>query len=278
MHERGAMKYREELYLAVMMLFAAVLIAANHVTQDSPVSLAGNYLYWIVRVFIEGLLFFAARQALEKYLPPKSSFMSATGIAILVSHPLFVLSVTAMDIVLGYPELGIGTAGNGMQSRTGAFMLELLYLSDNHIALCALLTLPRLLLNAAGPSEKRPPDSQKIVAAEATLDRPTTLLSAIDPPLNGQITWMEAQEHYVRITTNDEVRMVLCRFSDIVRELPDDAGMQTHRSHWVAYPAIAEAIKEGQNMKIVLTSGDSVPVSRSFRSIVETKLERLPIP
>jgi DNA-binding LytR/AlgR family response regulator len=88
---------------------------------------------------------------------------------------------------------------------------------------------------------------------------------------------MEAQEHYVRITTDEEVRMVLCRFSDIVRELSDDAGMQTHRSHWAAYPAIAEAVKEGQNMKLVLTSGDSVPVSRSFRSTAEAKLERLPV-
>jgi hypothetical protein len=271
------MKHREEQYLAVMMLFAAVLIAAGHVTQGNLVSLAGNYLYWIVRIFIEGLLFLAARQVLEKYLPQKASFMSVTGIAILVSHPLFVLSVTAMDIVLGYPELGIETNGGVMQSRTGAFMLELLYLSDNHIALCALLSLPRLLLNTENPSERISSDSQGTAAAEPTRGQAPTLLSAIDPPLSGQISWMEAQEHYVRITTDEEVRMVLCRFSDIVRELSDDAGMQTHRSHWAAYPAIAEAVKEGQNMKLVLTSGDSVPVSRSFRSTAEAKLERLPV-
>jgi hypothetical protein len=60
---------------------------------------------------------------------------------------------------------------------------------------------------------------------------------------------------------------------DIVRELPGDPrDLQVHRSHCVACSAIAEAVRDGQNMKLVLLSGDSVPVSRSFRSTVETRL------
>ncbi len=258
------MHNREELYMALTALFAALLIAASQVAENAPVSLPGAYLYWIVRIFIEALLFFSARQALEKYLPDTTSFAWLTGLAIVISHVLFVLSVTAMDIVLGYPELGIEAAGNNVQSRVTAFALELLYLSDNHIALCLLLSLPRLALRTAGDAAN---------LATVTSD---TLLSAINPPLAGQILWVEAQEHYVRITTSQEARMVLSRFSDIVRELPGDQGMQVHRSHWIARSAVADAIREGQNMKLVLHSGDSVPVSRSFRSSVEERLQHLP--
>lgn len=272
------MQNREELYMALTALFAALLIAASQVAQDSPVSLPGAYLYWIVRITIEALLFFTARQVFEKYLPRTVSFAWTTGMAIVVSHVLFVLSVTAMDIVLGYPELGIGTAGSDTQFRVRAFALELAYLSDNHIALCLLLSLPRLALRAAGDPATQSINHRLPVDGEGVRELTPTLLSAIDPPLNGQIIWAEAQEHYVRIITSNEVRMVLCRFSDIVRELPGDRGLQVHRSHWVACSAIAEAVRDGQNMKLVLLSGDSVPVSRSFRSAVETRLEQLPTP
>lgn len=268
------MQNREELYMALTALFAALLIASSQVTPDTQVSLLGTYFYWIVRIAIEALLFFTARQVFEKYLPRTVSFAWVTGMAIVVSHVLFVLSVTAMDIVLGYPELGIETAGSDTQFRIQAFALELLYLSDNHIALCLLLSLPRLALRTAGDLAKQPVIHQSWDTDGTGHDLTPTLLSAIDPPLNGEIIWAEAQEHYVRITTSNEVRMVLCRFSDIVRELPVERGMQVHRSHWVARSAIARAVKDGQNMKLVLHSGDSVPVSRSFRSAVETRLEQ----
>ncbi len=268
------MHNREELYMALTALFAALLIASSQVTQDTLVSLPGTYLYWIVRIAIEALLFFTARQMFEKYLPATVSFTWVTGMAIVVSHLLFVLSVTAIDIVLGYPELGIGTIGSDTQSRIQAFALELLYLSDNHIALCLLLTLPRLALRTTGDLATQPARHQSPNTEGSENGLTPTLLSAIDPPLNGEIIWVEAQEHYVRITTSTEVRMVLCRFSDIVRELPGERGMQVHRSHWVARSAIARAVKDGQNMKLALLSGDSVPVSRSFRSAVETRLEQ----
>lgn len=270
------MKNREELYMALTALFAALLIASSQVAQDSPVALPGTYLYWIVRIAIEALLFFTARQVFEKYLPKTVSFAWTTGMAIVASHVLFVLSVTAMDIVLGYPELGIEAAGGDTQSRVRAFALELLYLSDNHIALCLLLSLPRLALRIAGDPAPQTANHWLPDDGRDVRELTPTLLSAIDPPLNGQIIWAEAQEHYVRIATSNEVRMVLCRFSDIVRELPGDRGMQVHRSHWVARSAIAQAVKDGQNMKLVLLSGDSVPVSRSFRSAVETRLSQPP--
>lgn len=259
------MKHVEERYMAVIALFAACLIAAHSSTGGGPAALLGAYSYWLVRIGAESLLFFGVRSNIESYAPKSFSLTTITVLAILVSHLPFVLSVTAMDIVLGYPELGIDGSSAGEDSRIMELVLEMIYLFDNHIALCLLLTVPRLLQNF----NSRKPLQQE----EGTKG---TLLSAIEPPLNGEILWVEAQEHYVRITTEHENRMVLARFSDIVRELSPEVGLQVHRSHWVANSAIVSEQKNGQSLTLILRTGDTVPVSRSFKSnLVAIKSDEL---
>lgn len=249
------MKHAEERYMATIALLVACLIAAHSVSGGGPATLIGAYCYWLVRIGAESLLFFGVRSNIEHYAPKTYSLTAITIIAILVSHLPFVLSVTAMDIVLGYPELGIDGSDSGDRSRMLALALEMIYLFDNHVALCLLLTVPRLVHNFATGSVSPPGGVTG-----------GTLLSAIEPPLNGEILWVEAQEHYVRITTEHESRMVLARFSDIVRELSLADGLQVHRSHWVANSAVVREQKNGQNLTLVLSTGNVVPVSRSFKS------------
>lgn len=264
--------------MALTALFAALLIAATQMQQGGLVAAIGSYVYWIIRISIEGLLFLVTRQALEKYTPQATSTVTIAVGAILASHIPFVLSVTAIDIVLGYPELGIEDGNGDVLSRIAAFALELVYLFDNHLALCGLLSLPQLMMQRLGPGS-RDPGSLAPNGEELDRERSSgTILSAISPPLEGQITWIEAQEHYVRIVTTEEVRMVLCRFSDVTREMPATTGMQVHRSHWVAYSAAVVGEKVGQNFRLTLQSGDTVPVSRSFRSAVRTNFRNAEAP
>lgn len=248
------MKHIEERYMALIALFAACLIAA-HSAGESPAVFLGTYFYWLVRIGAESLLFFGVRSNIESYAPKSLSLTTVTILAILVSHLPFVLSVTAMDIVLGFPELGINGSESGERSRMTELALEMIYLFDNHVALCLLLTIPRLVQRSLSMQPLPQEGGNK-----------GTLLSAIDPALNGDILWVEAQEHYVRITTQHENRMVLARFSDIVRELSQTDGLQVHRSHWVANSAIVKEQKNGQNLTLLLSTGDNVPVSRSFKS------------
>ncbi len=65
--------------------------------------------------------------------------------------------------------------------------------------------------------------------------------------------------------------MVLCRFSDALRDLSSADGVQVHRSHWVAHTAIAEVFRDGSNLRLRLKSGDIVPVSRSYRAGIEKR-------
>ncbi len=248
------MKHFEEKSMAAIAVFAAILIAAHSFTEGGLIAVLGTYCYWLIRIMMQSLMFFSARSFIDNYAPSSFSKINVLVLSILLSHVPFVLSVTAMDIVLGYPELGIGSEEGGTTLRILEFGLELVFLFDNHVALCLLLSVPGWV--------------QRNVPSGVPLDKGSnkgTLLSAIEPPLLGEILWVEAQEHYVRITTKRESRMVLARFSDIVRELSITDGLQVHRSHWVAKSAVVNEKKNGQGLNLVLSTGDTVPVSRSFR-------------
>jgi hypothetical protein len=253
------MESQESRFMVAIVVLAAALVAAHGPFASEPQTVPLNYIYWVTRFTVESLLFFFIRSVFEDYLADRFDFAAITSLAIAVSHLPFVLSVTAFDIALGYPELGIEAGSDLSQPRLSALMLEMVYLADNHVALCLLLSIPRWM----APSKASPPDDTSLTAV------PATLLSTLDPPLDGDVIWVEAQEHYVRITTPRETRMILARFSDILRELSTKRGMQVHRSHWVLETAIVEQTKSGQNLNLILSTGDTVPVSRSYRKRIE---------
>ena len=266
------MASREQTAVWVIALLAALLIAASNVGPLSGATLFGGYAYWIVRIGIEGTLFILVRDALERTRFDAYPDWMRTAAAILISLIPFVLAITALDIILGYPELGIENAATVPSTKITAFGLELIYLFDNHVFLCLLLSLPRYVLAPAmAPRIADEPDAPELANPMSTR---TTMFTELDPPLRGELLWAEAQEHYVRLTTAEETRMVLNRFADVLRDLPEDAGIQVHRSHWVSIDAIAEAFREGANLRLRLRTEDIVPVSRSYRAATERLLKQ----
>lgn len=255
------MSVPEERHMALIAGLCVLLIASHDQVLLQQHGLFFVYVYATARVGIGCALFFAARAVLATYWPT-AGLTALTASAVAISHLPFVLAITALDIVLGEPELGMAAGVASPSPGVGALFWEALYLADNHIALCLMLSLPRLI-PALWPDEP-------LSAPIATPDK--TLLGALDPPLVGTVAWVEAQEHYVRITTDQESRLVLARFSDIVRELSDQTGMQIHRSHWVSRDAVVRLTKSGQTAALLLSTGDTVPVSRSYRQRVESAL------
>lgn len=260
----------ETAFFAIAILCGGLIAASNvgHVGAANPVL---AYPYWLVRVLIEAALFFAFREGIEKFAPASArghpSQPLAIAIAILASLFPFVLAITAFDIVLGYPELGLEDGGPVASSKLAEFGLELIYLFDNHVILCLLLSVPRFLMRSAADrgDVDRTPAAQAMATGNSFFD-------SLTPPLRGDLLWAEAQEHYVRLTTSNETRMVLHRFADVLRDIPADAGVRVHRSHWVAYRAGPEPFREGANLRLKLCTGDVVPVSRSYRKNVEAAL------
>ena len=248
------MKLREDKAIVIVAILSALLIASHENATVNFGGVVGSYIYWLIRIAIQAAFYIGAWTLIERYGPKSLSNLLLLASAILVSHIPFVLAITALDIVLGFPELGIDSAAPIDQSRFVVFGFELIYLLDNHFIVCILISLPRFYFSELN----RENEEQSRIGSG-------TFLSTLEPPLLGSVLWVEAQEHYVRITTDQESRMVLARFSDIVRELESQEGMQVHRSHWVARDAIVKQEKVRQGITLFLTTGDTVPVSRSFK-------------
>lgn len=268
--DQSAATAREQTYVVIIAVLAALLIAASNVGQTTGASLLAAYVYWIVRVAIEGTLFLLVRDAVDRYFAGRQPVWVIAAAAIGLSLVPFVLAITALDIILGYPELGAENAAAVPATKLWEFAKELFYLLDNHVFLCSLLTIPRLLL---GHGSETAPPARAALAGEANPSSKITMFAELDPPLKGAVLWAEAQEHYVRLTTSEESRMLLNRFKDVLRDLPSDTGIQVHRSHWVSIDGIKDVFREGPNLRIRLQTNDVVPVSRSYRAATERRLK-----
>ncbi len=75
---------------------------------------------------------------------------------------------------------------------------------------------------------------------------------------------LQAEEHYVRIHTGEGSELVHCRFGDAVEDMPDDLGLQVHRSWWVAESAVQSARRGSRRWQLNLLTGIDVPVSDSY--------------
>jgi hypothetical protein len=281
----------------IVTVLIGLLLGAHqrHAFGDSPLPL--SYGYWVLRLLMAYLLFAGALALLElSPLAPRVSWLWLALAATLMTLPLFTLCVTMLDLLLGEPEFGpagFGIDSSGATLSPGAmvalFGMESLYHLDNHMALCALIVLPRLML------QRRPETALRAalpgVAALPSLmtDPPATLgpaavpepaapafVERFDPPVTGSLLAVQAQEHYVRVITSEGAPCTLYRFGDALRELEGLSGLQVHRSFWVADAGVA-ALKNGRRgLRIVLRNGEQVPVSARHADLVQRRFgERL---
>jgi len=58
--------------------------------------------------------------------------------------------------------------------------------------------------------------------------------------------------------------MLLMRLSDAIRETAPTAGLQVHRSHWVARDQIASVKRTGDRAIMTLKTGAEIPASRTY--------------
>ncbi|WP_159700538.1 LytTR family DNA-binding domain-containing protein [Massilia sp. 9I] len=81
-----------------------------------------------------------------------------------------------------------------------------------------------------------------------------------------------AEDHYLRVVTASGSDLILMRLSDALDELGNAAGMQVHRSWWVAHGAGEALRRDGGRTVVVLRNGGEVPVSRTYLAAVRDKL------
>ena len=81
--------------------------------------------------------------------------------------------------------------------------------------------------------------------------------------LHVEVLALQAEDHYVRVHTAKGSTLLLMRMADAIAELDGQAGMQVHRSWWVARAAVSGAAPTGRRASLILVNGLAVPVARA---------------
>jgi hypothetical protein len=106
--------------------------------------------------------------------------------------------------------------------------------------------------------EASAPAEESVPAAERTGFR-----ALIPYHLGLDVMALQAEDHYVRVVTDKGNVLLRYRFSDALQQMRGLAGVQVHRSHWVAISGIERVESNGKCYNLHLRNGAVVPVSRS---------------
>lgn len=104
-------------------------------------------------------------------------------------------------------------------------------------------------------TQQRRPRAPAVEAASFIRTLPTELGTGV--------VALAAEDHYLRVHTDRGDSLIHHRFSDAVREM-GDAGVQVHRSWWVASNAVERVERDGDRHVLVLRGGLRAPVSRTY--------------
>ena len=85
----------------------------------------------------------------------------------------------------------------------------------------------------------------------------------------GPILRLTGNDHFVDVVTAAATHSIRLRFRDAIDEMDTVQGYCTHRSHWVAQEAISGVEKSGGKIRLQLSNGDRVPVSRKYKPDLE---------
>jgi len=97
---------------------------------------------------------------------------------------------------------------------------------------------------------------------------PPPLLSRIAVAKRGPLISLSAEDHYVKVSTTNGHDMTLIRLADAIKEVGDTAGLQIHRSHWVALDHVIDIQRVNDRGVAVLSNNETRPISRSYMTAV----------
>lgn len=108
------------------------------------------------------------------------------------------------------------------------------------------------------------PHGQRGDPDAATVRVAPKILERLPLPERGELVSLSVNDHYVDIVTSKGRSMLLMRLSDAIGETEGVAGVQIHRSHWVALEGVAKVHRAGGKVTVETSTGDRLPVSRGF--------------
>jgi hypothetical protein len=201
--------------------------------------MAQRIVYWLAMV----VLTYGAGQACATFmLAMVGARLNAIWLRVLVTGLICGLPVTL--VVLGVNAVAYG-------ARLTINPLEL-WADCTGISLAVVAT--SMVLVRREPSQ----------LATEPVAAPPPILERLPHPQRGRLVALSVQDHYVEVFTEKGKTLVLMRLSDAIKETGTVAGLQIHRSHWVALDAVKRVIKADGKVTVELPSGERLPVSRGY--------------
>lgn len=100
-------------------------------------------------------------------------------------------------------------------------------------------------------------------------------MSLLPAARRGEVLHMKSELHYLSVATRKGRGLILYTLRDAIRELPPDAGVQTHRSYWANLAHVKELKTDGRLATLTMSDGATVPVSRARVRELKVRLARL---
>jgi hypothetical protein len=267
-------------HLAVIILLATTM--ASHSRGLWPGDdWYGRAGYFIFRFSLETIEFVGCYYLLRVVLKRLNTGV-VLFLALLLSWPIFVLSITMIDIVLGQPEL----VGASLYGDQGALITEIFdemyWIFPKHLSFCALIALInfrvdyselfkfRFGVNTPNPSPASISDTPSSIG---TTDTP--LIKALSNRYRESPLRVQAQEHYIKVSTCLGTELILYQFGQALEDLKNATGLQVHRSYWVARDNIVGWTRQKNNIQLELKYGEPVPVSRRFEQAIREQFSPL---
>ena len=104
--------------------------------------------------------------------------------------------------------------------------------------------------------------------------KPRSVFDRLPRRLGSDLIYLTVDDHYVKAHTAAGSGIILMRFADAVAELRDH-GLQVHRSYWVASRYLKGLVQKEGRTVLRLTTGQEVPVSRTYLTGVRAALRDL---
>lgn len=89
------------------------------------------------------------------------------------------------------------------------------------------------------------------------------LRTLLPKEVRARVLRVESNQKYVTIYTENGKHTMRKSFREVNELLKDAAGMAIHRSHWVRHSLVKDLTYHNGNPKLVLTTGEVLPVSRA---------------
>lgn len=254
------------IYVGVGALLTLVLLLLEPSSAQGITGFA-SVLFWALHVAIILPILYAAQEGLGRLslfdrLPP----ITLTVIAAILGAAVFTPFAIGLDALFSAPNDSedTGSIWSRLAGEYASFV--------SPIALVWVLLNARALsqLSVARLSEEEPDQSEPDV--EMTEDE-REFWSRMPVSLGKDIVAVSAELHYLRVHTPKGDTLILFGFGRSLEVLQRFAGLQIHRSHWVAIDHVAELEREGANLTCRLDNGLVLPVSRKNAKPLKERVE-----